>query len=53
MNHVQNEITASEIYNKLDQSRSADTNMKDDMIHDVILKAKDKHMICKLVMFLI
>ena len=49
MTQVNNEIIASEIYNKLDKSRSADTNMNYDIIHDAILIAKEKHMPCKLV----
>ena len=44
-----NEIIASEIYNKLDKGRSADTHMNYGMIHDAILNGKDKHMPCKLV----
>ena len=51
MTQVNNEIIASEIYNKLDKSRSADTNMNYDIIHDAILIAKEKHMPCKLVKF--
>ena len=49
MTQVNNEIIASEIYNKLVKSRSADTNMNYDIIHDAILIAKEKHMPCKLV----
>ena len=52
MTQVNNEINASEIYNKLDKSRSADTNMNYDIIHDAILIAREKHMPCKLVNFL-
>ena len=51
MTQVNNEIIESEIYNKLDKSRSADTNMNYDIIHDAILIAKEKHMPCKLVKF--
>ena len=51
MTQLNNEIIASEIYNKLDKSRSADTNMNYDIIHDAILIAKEKHMLCKLVKF--
>ena len=49
MTQVNNEIIASEIYNKLDKSRSADTNMNYDILHNAILIAKEKHMPCKLV----
>ena len=49
MTQVKNEKIASKTYNKLDKSRSSDTNMIYDMIHDAILKAKDKRMLCKLV----
>ena len=51
MTKVNNEIIASEIHNKLDKSRSADTNLNYDIIHDAILISKEKHMPCKLVKF--
>ena len=45
------DITSSDVYNKLNQSPTADTNVNYNMLHDVIKLAKDKHMPYKTVKF--
>ena len=37
------DITSSDVYNKLNQSPTADLNLSYNMLHDVIELAKDKH----------
>ena len=49
-NFVQ-DITSSDVYNKLNQSPTADPNVNYNMLHDVIKLAKDKHMPYKTVKF--
>ena len=45
------DITSSDVYNKLNQSPTADPNVNYNMLHDVIKLAKDKHMPYKTVKF--
>ena len=45
------DITSSDVYNKLNQSPTADSNGNYNMLHDVIKLAKDKHMPYKTVQF--
>ena len=51
MLNVRNEIQSEELYSKLGKSCTADINLNYEMIHDEILRAKNKHMPCKLVKF--
>ena len=45
------EIQSEELYSKLGKSCTADINLNYEMINDEILRAKNKHMPCKLVKF--
>ena len=49
MLNVRHEIRSEELYSKLGKSCTADINLE--MINDEILRAKNKHMPCKLVKF--
>ena len=51
MLNVRNEIQSEELYSKLGKSCTADINLNYEMINDDILRAKNKHMPCKLVKF--
>ena len=51
MLNVKQEIKSEELYNKLSKSHSADINLNYGIIHDEIVRAKNKHMPCKLVKF--
>ena len=49
--HLPNDITSSDVYNKLNQSPNADPNVNYNMLHEVIKPAKDKHIPYKTVKF--
>ena len=49
--NVRNEIQSEELYRKLGKSCTADINLNYEMINEDILRAKNKHMPCKLVKF--
>ena len=51
MLNVRHEIQSEELYSKLGKSCTADINLNYEMINDEILRAKNKHMPCKLVKF--
>ena len=51
MLNVRNEIQSEELYSKLGKSCTADINLNYEMINDENLRAKNKHMPCKLVKF--
>ena len=51
MLNVRLEIQSEELFNKLDKSCTADINLNYEMLNDEILRAKHKHMRCKLVKF--
>ena len=51
MLNVRHEIQSEELFNKLDKSCTADINLNYEMLNDEILRAKHKHMRCKLVKF--
>ena len=51
MLNVRHEIQSEELYSKLGKSCTADINLNHEMINDDILRAKNKHMPCKLVKF--
>ena len=51
MLNVRHEIQSEELYSKLVKSCTADINLNYEMINDEILRAKNKHMPCKLVKF--
>ena len=51
MLNVKQEIKSEELYNKLSKSHSADINLNYGIIHDEIVRGKNKHMPCKLVKF--
>ena len=51
MLNVRHEIQSEELYSKLGKSCPADINLNYEMINDDILRAKNKHMPCKLVKF--
>ena len=51
INKFINEISSADLYNKLDKSQTAYPNVSYNIIHDEIEKAKNKHMLCKLVKF--
>ena len=51
MLNVTNEIQYEELYSKLGKRYTVDINLNYEMINDTILRAKNKHMPCKLVKF--
>ena len=51
MLNVRHEIQSEELYSKLGKSCTADIHLNYEMINDDILRAKNKHMPCKLVKF--
>ena len=51
MLNVKQEIKSEELYNKLSKSHSADKNLTCGIMHDDIIRAKNKHIPCKLVKF--
>ena len=51
MLNVRHEIQSEEFYSKLGKSCTADIHLNYEMINDEILRAKNKHMPCKLVKF--
>ena len=51
MPNVKHEIRPDALYNKLNKSLNADTNINYEIIHDEIARAKNKCMPCKIVRF--
>ena len=51
MINVKHEIRSDVLYNKLDKSLTADTNITYEIIHDEIARAKNKCMPSKIVKF--
>ena len=51
MLNVKQEIKSEELYNTFSKSRPADIHLNDGIMHDEIIRAKNKHMPGKLVKF--
>ncbi len=51
MLNVKQEIKSEELHNKLSKSHSADINLNYGLMYDEIIRAKNKHMPCKLMKF--
>ena len=51
MHSVKNEINSDEMYNKLKKCPKADPNLNYSIIHEEIMRAKDKHMPIKIMKY--